>query len=231
MLLQRPLSLQSLFYQVLFRYEHARGAEDAVRAGRLHHPVLLEHHRRPQREAGRLRRGQVRLPVRQLLAQERRIHRVGDEEAEASHGQARSGGGWRSGVLTLLLISLVVFAAVLALPGDAATAILGKEATPDRVAALREQLTSNDSVISQYLQWIGGVLTGSFGTSAATQQPVSELLSDRVANTRVPRVRRRRRGDPAVDRARRLDGDAAATARSTTSPRPRRWCSRRCRSS
>ncbi len=87
------------------------------------------------------------------------------------------------GVLTLFLISLVVYAAVVALPGDAATAILGKEATPDRVAALREQLHLNDSVVSQYLQWISGVLTGSFGTSAATQQPVSALLSDRVANS------------------------------------------------
>jgi peptide/nickel transport system permease protein len=87
------------------------------------------------------------------------------------------------GLLTLFLISLVVFAAVLALPGDAATAILGREATPERVAALREQLNLNDSVISQYLDWIGGVITGSFGESAATQQPVSELLGDRVANT------------------------------------------------
>jgi peptide/nickel transport system permease protein len=87
------------------------------------------------------------------------------------------------GILTLFLISLVVFAAVLALPGDAATAILGREATPERLAALREQLNLNDSVVSQYLDWIGGVITGSFGESAATQQPVSELLSDRVANT------------------------------------------------
>jgi peptide/nickel transport system permease protein len=87
------------------------------------------------------------------------------------------------GVLTLWLVSLLVFAALLALPGDAATAILGKEATPDRVAALREQLHLNESVVSQYLHWIGGVLTGSFGTSAATQQAVSHLLSDRVANS------------------------------------------------
>jgi peptide/nickel transport system permease protein len=87
------------------------------------------------------------------------------------------------GILTLFLISLVVFAAVLALPGDAATAILGREATPERLAALREQLNLNDSVVTQYLDWIGGVLTGSFGESAATQQPVSELLSGRVANT------------------------------------------------
>jgi peptide/nickel transport system permease protein len=51
------------------------------------------------------------------------------------------------------------------------------------VAALRDQLNLEDSVVSQYLQWIGGVLTGSFGESAATQQAVSELLSERVANT------------------------------------------------
>jgi peptide/nickel transport system permease protein len=87
------------------------------------------------------------------------------------------------GILTLWLVSLVVFAAVIALPGDAATAILGKEATPDRVAALREQLNLNDSVVSQYFQWLGGILTFDLGNSAATQQPVTELLSDRVANT------------------------------------------------
>jgi peptide/nickel transport system permease protein len=87
------------------------------------------------------------------------------------------------GILTLWLVSLVVFAAVLALPGDAATAILGKEATPDRVAALREQLHLNESVVSQYLHWLGGLLTGDLGTSAATQQAVSDLLSDRVANS------------------------------------------------
>src|SRR5215207_7780967 len=87
------------------------------------------------------------------------------------------------GLLTLFLISLIVFAALLALPGDAATAILGREATPERVTALRDQLNLDDSVISQYLQWVGGVLTGSFGTSAATQEPVSELLSARVGNS------------------------------------------------
>jgi peptide/nickel transport system permease protein len=87
------------------------------------------------------------------------------------------------GILTLWLVSLVVFAAVIALPGDAATAILGKEATPDRVAALREQLHLNESVVSQYTHWLGGLLTGDLGNSAATQQPVSQLLSDRVANS------------------------------------------------
>lgn len=87
------------------------------------------------------------------------------------------------GVLTLWLVSLVVFAAVLALPGDAATAMLGREATPDRVAALRAQLHLDDSVISQYWQWLSGILTGDLGISAATQEPVGDLLSDRVANS------------------------------------------------
>jgi peptide/nickel transport system permease protein len=87
------------------------------------------------------------------------------------------------GLLTLWLVSLVVFAAVVALPGDAATAMLGKEATPDRVAALREQLHLNESVVSQYLHWLGGILTFDLGDSAATQQPVTDLLNDRVANS------------------------------------------------
>src|SRR3954465_1919337 len=87
------------------------------------------------------------------------------------------------GVLTLWLISLVVFAAVLALPGDAATAILGKTATPDRVAALREQLNLNQSVVTQYTEWLKGIVTFDFGNSAATQQPVTQLLNDRVANS------------------------------------------------
>jgi peptide/nickel transport system permease protein len=86
-------------------------------------------------------------------------------------------------LLTLWLVSLLVFAATLALPGDAAQAILGREATPERLAALRDQLHLNDSVVTQYTQWLGGILTGDLGKSAATQAPVSELLSDRVGNS------------------------------------------------
>jgi peptide/nickel transport system permease protein len=86
-------------------------------------------------------------------------------------------------VLTLWLVSLMVFTAVVALPGDAATAMLGKEATPERVAALRDQLRLDERVIAQYLHWLAGILTFDLGTSAATRQPVSQLLSDRVGNS------------------------------------------------
>lgn len=87
------------------------------------------------------------------------------------------------GLLTLFLVSVVVFAATQALPGDAARAILGRDATPARLAALREQLHLNQSVFAQYTHWLGGILTGNLGTSAATEQPVSQLLSGRIGNS------------------------------------------------
>jgi peptide/nickel transport system permease protein len=87
------------------------------------------------------------------------------------------------GLLTLLLVSIVVFAATQALPGNAARAILGRNATPERLAALSQQLHLNESVFAQYWHWLSGVVTGSLGTSAATQQPVSQLLSGRLANS------------------------------------------------
>ncbi|HEY3726017.1 MAG TPA: ABC transporter permease [Solirubrobacteraceae bacterium] len=87
------------------------------------------------------------------------------------------------GLLTLLLVSIVVFAATQALPGNAARAILGRNATPARLAALTQQLHLNQSVVSQYFHWLGGVLSGNLGTSAATEQPVSQLLSGRILNS------------------------------------------------
>jgi peptide/nickel transport system permease protein len=87
------------------------------------------------------------------------------------------------GLLILLLVSIVVFAATQALPGNAARAILGRNATPERLAALTRQLHLNQSAVSQYFHWLGGVITGDFGTSAATEQPVSSLISARILNS------------------------------------------------
>ena len=87
------------------------------------------------------------------------------------------------GLLTLLLVSIVVFAATQALPGNAARAILGRNATPARLAALSQQLHLDRSVFAQYFSWLGGVIHGNFGTSAATQAPVSHLISARILNT------------------------------------------------
>ncbi len=87
------------------------------------------------------------------------------------------------GILTLFLVSIVVFAATQALPGNAARAILGRDATPQRIAALTQQLHLNRSVFEQYTHWLGGILTGNLGTSAATQEPVSQLLSGRILDS------------------------------------------------
>jgi peptide/nickel transport system permease protein len=87
------------------------------------------------------------------------------------------------GLLVLWLVSIVVFAATQALPGDPARAILGRTATPASLAALREELGLNRPVLAQYGDWIGGLLTGDLGTSLAARQPVSQLLGDRLVNT------------------------------------------------
>jgi peptide/nickel transport system permease protein len=90
------------------------------------------------------------------------------------------------GVLTLFLVSIVVFAATQALPGDTARAILGKEAANKaRYEALREELGLNKPVAQQYLNWLGGVVVGDLGNSLVQDKAVTELLSRRVANTAV----------------------------------------------
>jgi peptide/nickel transport system permease protein len=85
----------------------------------------------------------------------------------------------------LWLVTLLVFVATLLLPGDPARAILGQQATPERIAALRQQLNLDAPVWQRYLDWLGGVLTGDLGTSTATQGPVNDLLGDRIVSSLV----------------------------------------------
>ncbi len=87
------------------------------------------------------------------------------------------------GLLTLVLVSMLVFAGTEILPGDAAAAILGQNATPESLAALREQLGLNASPVARYLSWAGGILQGDLGVSLANRQPVADLLWPRFANT------------------------------------------------
>lgn len=89
------------------------------------------------------------------------------------------------GLLTLLVVSLVVFLATEALPGDAARAILGREATPERLAALRDQLHLGGSLPSQYLHWLGSLLRLDLGTSLASRQQVSHVISGTLVNSSV----------------------------------------------
>lgn len=90
------------------------------------------------------------------------------------------------GIVTLFLVSLVVFLATQALPGDTARAILGKEAANvQRYEALREQLGLNKPVVLQYTDWLGGVVRGDLGDSLVQGEPVTSLLGRRVVNSAI----------------------------------------------
>jgi peptide/nickel transport system permease protein len=89
------------------------------------------------------------------------------------------------GILTLFAVSIVIFLATQALPGNAAYAVLGHSATPQRLKALEDQLHLNRSLAAQYGSWIGGVLHGNFGTSLANGESVSSLIGPRLVNSAV----------------------------------------------
>jgi peptide/nickel transport system permease protein len=89
------------------------------------------------------------------------------------------------GVLVLILVSILVFLATQALPGDPARAILGRQATPASLAALRRQLNLDRPVIDQYWSWVTGLLHGNLGRSLAAQEPVTTLLGPRLVNSAV----------------------------------------------
>lgn len=83
----------------------------------------------------------------------------------------------------ILLVTVMVFSLLHLLPGDPATVILGQEATPEAVAALREELGLNKPIVVQYLNWLGGVLQGDLGRSLVDRSPVSELIMQRLPAT------------------------------------------------
>ena len=89
------------------------------------------------------------------------------------------------GILVLILVSILVFLATQALPGDPARAILGRSATPASLAALRRQLHLDQPVLTQYWTWVTGLLHGNLGTSLAAQEPVSTLLAPKLVNSAV----------------------------------------------
>ena len=86
-------------------------------------------------------------------------------------------------LLSLLAVSVVVFAITAVLPGDAAQEQLGQEATPESLAALRAQMGLDVPAPQRYVRWLGGLVTGNPGVSSATQLPVAELIGSRLPNS------------------------------------------------
>jgi peptide/nickel transport system permease protein len=87
------------------------------------------------------------------------------------------------GVVTLFVVSLIIFLGTELLPGDFAQEILGQSATPETVAALRERLGLNDPMHVRYINWLSDVARGDFGESLANGQSVSDLIGRRLGNT------------------------------------------------
>ena len=87
------------------------------------------------------------------------------------------------GLLTIIVISVLIFLGVEALPGDVATAILGQEATPETVAAFRKELKLDLPPHVRYFAWLGDFMRGDLGTSLANKRPISELIFWRFQNT------------------------------------------------
>jgi peptide/nickel transport system permease protein len=87
------------------------------------------------------------------------------------------------GLITLWLVSVLIFIGTEMLPGDVATAILGQSATPDNVAALRLQLGLDQPALLRYLHWLWSVLHGNLGNSLANGQPIGSELLPRLGNT------------------------------------------------
>ena len=87
------------------------------------------------------------------------------------------------GVLTLLIVSVVVFFLTSLLPGDAVQEQLGQEATPEALAAIRAQLGLDLPVHLRYLNWLGGLITGNPGISLVNGMPVDAMIASRLPNT------------------------------------------------
>ncbi|GAB7269797.1 hypothetical protein DZS_11900 [Dickeya ananatis] len=88
-----------------------------------------------------------------------------------------------AGVAMVAVVSVLIFAGIQLLPGNAATAILGQTATPEAVRALNAQLGLDQPAVSRYLSWLWGMIGGDFGQSFTSRQAIAPVLAWRLENT------------------------------------------------
>ncbi len=86
-------------------------------------------------------------------------------------------------LLTLFLVSAVIFTVSGLLPGDAAQERLGQSATPEQVAALREEMGLNRPALTRYADWLGGMMRGDPGESLVANMPVGQIIAQRLPNS------------------------------------------------
>lgn len=87
------------------------------------------------------------------------------------------------GLVTVWLVSVIIFLGVEALPGDACTAVLERDAHGEALQKCREVMGLDTPALRRYLAWVGGVLQGDLGVSADGQESISHLVGYRVRNS------------------------------------------------
>ncbi|MGA8261354.1 MAG: ABC transporter permease [Arenicellales bacterium] len=87
------------------------------------------------------------------------------------------------GVATLWLVSVFIFAGTEILPGDVAQTMLGRTATPEALAELRQQLHLDEPAIQRYGSWLAGFATGNLGVSPSSGRSIAGIIADRFPNT------------------------------------------------
>ena len=87
------------------------------------------------------------------------------------------------GVITIMLVSGIIFVGLELLPGDACTAYLGQAAQGKRLDNCRQDFGLKRPALTRYVEWIGGVVRGDFGVSIKGKKPVSETVGNRFRNT------------------------------------------------
>lgn len=86
-------------------------------------------------------------------------------------------------LVTLVLVSAVIFTISGLLPGDAAQELLGQGATPEQIAALRQEMGLDRPAVVRYFEWLRGIAVGDPGQSLVANKPVAEIISERLPNT------------------------------------------------
>ncbi|MEG1848133.1 MAG: ABC transporter permease [Lachnospiraceae bacterium] len=86
-------------------------------------------------------------------------------------------------ILTLIIVSFLVFCAFSVIPGDPATSMLGTQATPEKVAALREEMGLNDPLFLRFGNWLIRFMQGDMGMSYSYQMPVKDMIANKIPIT------------------------------------------------
>jgi len=83
----------------------------------------------------------------------------------------------------LFLVSLLAFSLIQLVPGDPAVTLAGDSPTDDQIEAIRSQLGLDQPILQQYVTWVGSLLSGDFGESLFSSQPVTEAIAQRLPAT------------------------------------------------